>query len=82
MKVFPRKKLKPFFFNLIQATIEISSGYVSGDTLISEDQNSITGTFNSASGVLLLTGSALIDDYKTALRSLIFLSSPDHEFTD
>jgi len=68
--------------NLIQATIEISSGYTSGDTLIFEDQNSITGTFNSASGVLLLTGSASIDDYKTALRSLTFLSSPDHEFTD
>ncbi|HEX2941257.1 MAG TPA: Hint domain-containing protein, partial [Rhodopila sp.] len=56
--------------NLTGATVSITSGFLSGDTLTFTDQNGITGSYNSATGVLTLTGTATIAQYQTALQSV------------
>ncbi|WP_290428436.1 cadherin domain-containing protein [Thermocoleostomius sinensis] len=56
--------------NLTGATLVIN-GYLPGeDRLLFQDQNGITGRFNSATGVLSLTGTASLRHYRTALRSI------------
>jgi VCBS repeat-containing protein len=61
---------------LAGATVAITSGFGSGtDTLSFTDQNGITGSYNSATGVLSLTGSSSVANYQTALRSVLFSSS-------
>ena len=58
---------------LAGATVTISSGYVSTeDTLGFTSQNGITGSFDSATGVLTLSGTASLADYQTALQSVTF----------
>ncbi|NGZ05237.1 MAG: DUF4347 domain-containing protein, partial [Magnetococcales bacterium] len=59
------------------ATIAISSGFTSGDSLNFSDQNGITGSFNSNTGLLTLSGSATTVQYQTALRSITFSSTND-----
>ncbi len=55
------------------ATITISSNYVLGeDELDFTDTGSITGSFNSASGILTLTGTDTKANYESALRSVTF----------
>jgi LPXTG-motif cell wall-anchored protein len=56
---------------LDKATVVINN-LKSGDTLDFTDQNGITGTYNSTSGVLTLSGSSSIDNYQTALQSVSF----------
>ena len=63
--------------NLAGATVEITSGYVSGDTLNFSTQNGISGSYDSGTHTLTLTGSASVADYQTALRSVTFSSSSD-----
>ena len=63
--------------NLVSATVEIVSGFVDGDALNFTDQLGITGTYDSGTGVLTLTGTASLADYQTALRSVEFESSSD-----
>src|SRR6201999_3791697 len=43
--------------NLTGATVSIS-GFISGDTLNFTNQNGITGSYNSATGVLTLSGTS------------------------
>lgn len=60
---------------LSSATVRLV-GYVSGeDELDFEGQNGISGAFDSASGVLTLTGSAPVTEYQTALRSVTFVDA-------
>ncbi|MEN9528350.1 MAG: cell surface protein required for swimming motility, partial [Pseudomonadota bacterium] len=64
--------------NLASATVSISNGFVSGDTLGFANQNGITGWYNAAAGVLTLTGSDLKVNYQIALRSVTFASSSNN----
>jgi hypothetical protein len=53
------------------ATITIGTGYVNGeDELLFTNQNGITGSFNSGTGILTLTGTATKAFYQTALESI------------
>ncbi|MDX6580830.1 MAG: large repetitive protein, partial [Solirubrobacterales bacterium] len=62
--------------NLEGATVSIGAGLDSAhDALTFTDQLGITGTYNSGTGVLTLTGSAPVADYRTALRSVGFRST-------
>ena len=64
--------------NLASATISISNGFVAGDALAFTDQNGITGSYNSSSGVLSLSGSSNVANYQSALRSITFSSTSDN----
>ena len=57
---------------IASATVAISSGFLSGDTLNFTNQNGITGSYNSSTGVLTLTGSSLVANYKAALDSITY----------
>jgi hypothetical protein len=60
---------------LTGATVVISFGKQTGDILQFTNQNGITGSYNSATGVLTLSGAASLADYQTALRSITFSST-------
>ena len=63
----------PHGTTLAGATMTISSGLVSSeDALIFVNQNGITGSYDSATGVLTLTGPASVADYQAALRSVTY----------
>jgi Ca2+-binding RTX toxin-like protein len=57
--------------NLTGATITISD-FVSGDLLGFTNQNGITGSYNSGTGVLTLSGSATVANYQAAIRSITY----------
>ena len=59
------------------ATVTISAGYVGGDSLGFADQAGISGSFDSETGVLTLSGSASVADYQAALRTVTFASSSE-----
>jgi hypothetical protein len=59
------------------ATLQIAGGFQPGDELVFTDQSGITGTYDSGTGVLTLTGTALIGDYQAALRSVGFRHTGD-----
>ncbi|MEH1821952.1 MAG: cadherin-like domain-containing protein [Nostoc sp.] len=68
--------------NLASATVRISSGFISAqDTLAFTSQNGITGSYNSSTGVLTLTGSSSVANYQTALRSITYTNSSDNPTT-
>ncbi|AVH62289.1 MULTISPECIES: beta strand repeat-containing protein [unclassified Nostoc] len=68
--------------NLASATVSITSGFVSAqDTLAFTNQNGITGSYNSSTGVLTLTGSATVANYQTALQSITYTNSSDNPST-
>ncbi|WP_445630825.1 beta strand repeat-containing protein [Nostoc sp. DSM 114167] len=68
--------------NLASATISITSGFVSAqDTLAFTNQNGITGSYNSSTGVLTLTGSSTVANYQAALRSITYTNSSDNPST-
>jgi Bacterial cadherin-like domain/RTX calcium-binding nonapeptide repeat (4 copies) len=57
--------------NLEGAEVRISAGFtVDDDKLWFDDQNGISGTYDSGTGVLTLTGTATVAQYQTALRSV------------
>ena len=59
--------------NITNAKVAISSGFVtSEDVLHFTSQNGITGSFNTTSGVLDLSGTTTIANYQTALRSITY----------
>jgi len=60
---------------LASATVAISSGFLTGDTLNFADTANITGIY--ANGTLTLTGSDSIADYQTALQSVTYGFSGD-----
>ncbi|WP_326540719.1 cadherin domain-containing protein, partial [Pseudorhodoferax sp.] len=64
------------------ATVTISANYANGqDVLAFTDQNGITGSWNAATGVLTLSGSASVADYQAALRSVTYLNTSDNPST-
>jgi hypothetical protein len=68
--------------NLANATISITSGFVSSQDILSfTNQNGITGSYNSTTGVLSLTGAATVANYQTALRSVTYRNSSDNPNT-
>ena len=58
--------------NMVGATVSVAGGFASGDTLGFNNQAGISGSYNSATGVLTLTGSATPLDYQFALRAVTF----------
>ena len=65
----------PLVTNLTSAAVSITSGFVSGDTLGFANQSGISGSYNSATGVLSLSGSSSVANYQAALRSITFSSN-------
>ncbi len=64
--------------SLAGATVAISSGFISGDSLNFTNQNGITGSYNAGSGVLTLTEIASVADYQTALQSVTYDFAPSN----
>jgi VCBS repeat-containing protein len=61
---------------MASATVSITAGFSSGaDTLSFTTQNGITGSYDSATGVLTLSGAASLANYQAALRSVEFSTS-------
>ncbi len=58
------------------ASISICEGFVNGeDVLAFTPVGGITGVYTATTGVLQLSGSALISDYQNALRSVTYLNT-------
>jgi large repetitive protein len=66
---------------LASATVTLTNYVVGEDALNFTDQSGITGNFNSATGVLTLSGSALLTDYQAALQSVTYTNSSDNPTT-
>lgn len=72
----------PFVDSLESATFQITSNYDSSEDVLAFSNTSlITGSWNSGSGLLTLTGTASVADYQAALRTVTYQntdgSSPD-----
>ncbi len=64
---------------LQSALVSLGSSYVQGDDLLAfNSQNGISGSFNSSTGELALTGAASVADYQTALRSVTYQNISDN----
>jgi len=64
--------------NLAGATVSIAGSFQSAqDSLGFAAQNGITGSYNSATGVLTLTGTATLANYQAALRSVTYTNGSD-----
>ena len=64
--------------NLTGATVQITGNFVSGqDVLGFTNQNGIAGSYNAATGVLMLTGQASLAQYQAALESVTYFNSSD-----
>ncbi len=61
--------------------MKISAGFQFGDTLHFTSGAGINGTYNSATGVLTLTGAASLALYRAALRSITFSNATNDEPT-
>ena len=65
--------------NIESATVSITSNFVATeDSLVFADQFGITSVYDTATGVLTLTGSASVVDYQTAIRSVAYSNSSDN----
>ncbi|MEI9886560.1 MAG: M10 family metallopeptidase C-terminal domain-containing protein [Rhizomicrobium sp.] len=62
---------------LAGASVTIANGFVAGDALSFSNQNGISGSYNPATHVLTLSGTASVAAYQAALRSVGFSSSSD-----
>lgn len=63
---------------LTGATVSVASGYVSGaDQLGFTDQSGITGSWDTGSGALTLSGNASVADYQAALRTVTYRNLSD-----
>ncbi len=60
---------------LVSATVAVSAGFLAGDALGFTNQNGITGSYNAATGVLTLSGTASVAAYQAALESVTYSSS-------
>ena len=64
---------------LAGATVSITGNFnPAEDALAFTTQNGITGSYNFASGVLTLSGTASVADYQSALRSVTYANSSDN----
>jgi VCBS repeat-containing protein len=57
------------------ATVQITGNFQAGDVLNFVAQSGITGSYNTATGLLTLTGSASLAQYEAALEAVTFSSS-------
>ncbi|HET6509767.1 MAG TPA: tandem-95 repeat protein [Baekduia sp.] len=64
--------------SLLGATVSIAAGFASGDTLSFTNGSGITGSYNTGTGLLTLTGTATLARYQAALRSITY-SSTSHD---
>jgi hypothetical protein len=65
--------------NLVSAAVWLPTNYASEqDTLGFTNQNGITGSFNSSTGTLTLTGVAPVAAYQAALRAVTYLNSSEN----
>ena len=60
------------------ATVSIGTGFTAGDVLGFVTQNGITGSYNSTTGILTLTGTTTVAHYQAALRSVTYESTSDN----
>ena len=68
--------------NIESAVVSISNNYASGeDELIFTDQSGISGSFDAATGILTLTGSASVADYQAALTTITYNNNSDNPST-
>ena len=65
---------------LTGATVTITAGKDDGDTLAYNaiDGNPVTGSYNSTTGILTLTGDATAGQYQEALRAVTFAATTDN----
>lgn len=64
--------------DLAGATVSIIGGFVSTEDALSfTDQNGITGSYNTTTGVLTLTGDATLTEYITAVQSVSYVNSSE-----
>jgi hypothetical protein len=66
--------------NLQSAVIKITN-LQTGDELLFSNQLGITGSYNSTTGILTLTGNASVASYQTALRSVTYRTTSDNPNT-
>ena len=62
--------------NLTGATVKVSTGFLAGDALNFTNANGITGSYNAATGVLTLSGTATLAQYQAALQSITYSFTP------
>jgi Calx-beta domain-containing protein/cadherin-like protein len=68
--------------NLTGATVAITGNFASGeDVLAFVNQLGITGSYNSGTGVLTLTGTTTVANYQTALRSVTYQNTSENPST-
>ena len=68
--------------NMTGATVSISSNYANGqDVLAFTNQLGVTGSWNSSTGQLTLSGTTTKANYQTALRSITYVNSSDDPST-
>ena len=64
--------------NIDSATVQITSNYQNGeDVLDFTDQLAISGSFNSTTGTMTLTGSTTVANYQTALRAVTYANTSE-----
>ena len=64
--------------SLTGATVAISAGFTAGDWLSFSNQNGISSTYNAATGVLSLSGTATVVQYQSALRSVSYSATSNN----
>jgi hypothetical protein len=65
--------------NLASATVQITGNYVNDEDVLGfTDQNGITGSFNTGTGTLTLTGSSSVANYQTALASVTYVNTSEN----
>ncbi len=60
---------------LESASVAITGGFLTGDSLNFANQHGISGSYNAATGILTLTGMATLANYQAALDSITYSSS-------
>ena len=64
---------------LAGATVSITSNFASAEDVLGfTSQNGITGSYNSTTGVLTLSGTSSVANYQTALASVTYFNSSDN----
>ena len=63
---------------LVRATVSITGGFHVGDLLSFTNQAGVTGAYNSASGVLTLSGAVSPLDYQIAMQAVTFSTTSAH----
>jgi hypothetical protein len=65
--------------NLVKATVQITTNYFANqDVLGFTNQLGITGSWNTATGTLTLTGVSSVANYETAIRSVTYVNTSEN----